>query len=164
MSALFTPYTLKDVTLRNRIAFANVPVQRPRWPHQRLAPRALCWDCARRRRVGHRGSHRCLAGRPHYAGMHRAVERRPGGRDVPHPRRDQGRRFGAGHPDRSCRAQSQRQQAWAGDDHIPADDLRGWQTISSSAIAFGGNLPKAWTLFPPASVPPVAQCSGIKRY
>jgi hypothetical protein len=52
----------------------------------------------------------------------------------------------------------------AGDDHIPADDPRGWQTISSSAIAFGDNLPKAWTLFLPDSVPPVAQGSGIKRY
>src|SRR5476649_2350212 len=31
---------------------------------------------------------------------------------------------------------------WEGDDHIPADDPRGWQTIAPSSIAFGGNLPK----------------------
>jgi len=31
---------------------------------------------------------------------------------------------------------------WEGDDHIVADDPRGWETIAPSAIAFGGNLPK----------------------
>ena len=31
---------------------------------------------------------------------------------------------------------------WEGDDHIPADDPRGWATIAPSAIPFGGNLPK----------------------
>jgi len=31
---------------------------------------------------------------------------------------------------------------WEGDDHIPADDARGWATIAPSAIPFGGNLPK----------------------
>ncbi|WP_150303496.1 NADH:flavin oxidoreductase/NADH oxidase [Pseudomonas saliphila] len=31
---------------------------------------------------------------------------------------------------------------WEGDDHIPNDDPLGWQTIAPSAIAFGANLPK----------------------
>ncbi|MEH6386531.1 NADH:flavin oxidoreductase/NADH oxidase [Pseudomonas profundi] len=31
---------------------------------------------------------------------------------------------------------------WEGDDHIPNDDPNGWQTIAPSAIAFGANLPK----------------------
>ncbi len=31
---------------------------------------------------------------------------------------------------------------WEGDDHIAADDARGWETIAPSAIAFGANLPK----------------------
>lgn len=31
---------------------------------------------------------------------------------------------------------------WQGDDHIAADDPRGWQTIAPSAIAFGAHLPK----------------------
>lgn len=31
---------------------------------------------------------------------------------------------------------------WEGDDHIAADDARGWDTIAPSAIAFGGHLPK----------------------
>lgn len=31
---------------------------------------------------------------------------------------------------------------WEGDDHIPANDARSWQTIAPSAIAFGGDLPR----------------------
>jgi 2,4-dienoyl-CoA reductase-like NADH-dependent reductase (Old Yellow Enzyme family) len=31
---------------------------------------------------------------------------------------------------------------WEGDDHIPADDPRGWPTFAPSAIPFGANLPK----------------------
>jgi len=31
---------------------------------------------------------------------------------------------------------------WEGDDHIPADDARAWQTIAPSALAFGGDLPR----------------------
>ncbi|AIA71813.1 NADH:flavin oxidoreductase/NADH oxidase [Pectobacterium atrosepticum] len=31
---------------------------------------------------------------------------------------------------------------WEGDDHIPAGDSRGWQTIAPSAAAFGANLSK----------------------
>ncbi len=31
---------------------------------------------------------------------------------------------------------------WEGDDHIPDGDPRAWETISPSAIAFGGGLPK----------------------
>jgi len=31
---------------------------------------------------------------------------------------------------------------WEGDDHIPAGDPRSWETISPSAVAFGGGLPR----------------------
>lgn len=31
---------------------------------------------------------------------------------------------------------------WEGDDHMAEDDPRGWQTIGPSAVAFGANLPK----------------------
>ncbi|KKB61714.1 NADH:flavin oxidoreductase [Robbsia andropogonis] len=34
---------------------------------------------------------------------------------------------------------------WEGDDHIPATDPRGWQTIAPSAIPFGAHLPKVPT-------------------
>lgn len=31
---------------------------------------------------------------------------------------------------------------WKGDDHIPAGNSRAWETLSPSAVAFGANLPK----------------------
>lgn len=31
---------------------------------------------------------------------------------------------------------------WEGDDHIAPDDPRGWETVAPSAIAYGGGLPK----------------------
>lgn len=31
---------------------------------------------------------------------------------------------------------------WEGDDHIPENDPRAWQTLAPSAIAFGGDLPR----------------------
>lgn len=31
---------------------------------------------------------------------------------------------------------------WEGDDHMAEDDARGWETLAPSAIAFGANLPK----------------------
>jgi 2,4-dienoyl-CoA reductase-like NADH-dependent reductase (Old Yellow Enzyme family) len=31
---------------------------------------------------------------------------------------------------------------WEGDDHMPHDDPQAWETISASAIAFGANLPR----------------------
>lgn len=31
---------------------------------------------------------------------------------------------------------------WEGDDHIDSSDARGWQTIAPSAVAFGGGLPQ----------------------
>ena len=34
---------------------------------------------------------------------------------------------------------------WEGDDHIPADDPRAWQPIGPSAIAFGADLPRVPT-------------------
>ncbi len=34
---------------------------------------------------------------------------------------------------------------WEGDDHIPAENARAWQTIAPSAIAFGGDLPRVPT-------------------
>lgn len=43
---------------------------------------------------------------------------------------------------------------WEGDDHIPDDDPRGWETISPSAIPFGAHLPK---------VPRAMSVEDIKR-
>ena len=80
MSALFSPFQLKDVTLRNRIA---IP---PMCQYSAVDGHVTDWHLA------------------HYT----SLALRP----------------------------------WEGDDHIPADDPRAWDTIAPSAIAYGENLPR----------------------
>ena len=143
MSSLFEPFTLKDVTLRNRIAVPPMC--------QYSANDGLINDWHR----------------VHLAGLARggaglviveATGVSPEGRITPGCtglwNDEQAQAFvpvveaikaaGAvpgiqiGHAGR--KASSNR--PWEGDDHIAADDSRGWQTIAPSAIAFGANLPK----------------------
>ena len=143
MSALFQPYTLKDITLRNRIA---VP---PMCQYMAVDGQANDWHLS------------------HYAGMARggaglviveATAVAPEGRITPGCtgiwNDDLAQAFvpvvkaikAAGsvpgiqiaHAGRKASAN----RPWEGDDHIPEDDARGWQTIAPSAIAFGGGLPK----------------------
>lgn len=143
MSALFEPYTLKDVTLRNRIAIppmcqyvAEEGVVND-WHHVHLAGLA-------------RGGAGLLVveatavapeGRitPGCAGiwtdeqaqafvpMVKAIKAAGSvpGIQIAHA----GRKASANRP-------------WEGDDHIADNDPRGWETIAPSAIAFGANLPK----------------------
>ena len=150
MSALFTPFTLKDVTLRNRIA---VP---PMCQYQAHEGYVNEWHLA------------------HYTGMARggaslviveATGVSPEGRITPgctglwEDGQTEGmariasaiRAAGAvpgiqiGHAGRKASAN----RPWEGDDHIPEDDRRGWQTLAPSAIAFGGGLsrvPKEMTV------------------
>ena len=143
MSALFQPYTLKGITLRNRIA---VP---PMCQYMALDGQANDWHLS------------------HYAGMARggaglviveATAVAPEGRITPGCtgiwNDDLAQAFvpvvkaikAAGsvpgiqiaHAGRKASAN----RPWEGDDHIPEGDARGWQTIAPSAIAFGGGLPK----------------------
>ena len=143
MSALFQPYTLKDVTLRNRIA---VP---PMCQYMAVDGQANDWHLS------------------HYAGMARggaglviveATAVAPEGRITPGCtgiwNDDLAQAFvpvvkaikAAGsvpgiqiaHAGRKASAN----RPWEGDDHILDGDARGWQTIAPSAIAFGGGLPK----------------------
>ena len=143
MSALFQPYTLKDITLRNRIA---VP---PMCQYMAVDGVANDWHLS------------------HYAGMARggaglviveATAVAPEGRITPGCtgiwNDDLAQAFvpvvkaikAAGavpgiqiaHAGRKASAN----RPWEGDDHIPDGDARGWQTIAPSAIAFGGGLPK----------------------
>ena len=143
MSALFQPYTLKDITLRNRIA---VPPMCQYMAHDGLAND---WHLS------------------HYAGMARggaalviveATAVSPEGRITPGctgiwsdalaqgfaPIVKEIKKAGAvpgiqiGHAGRKASAN----RPWEGDDHIAEGDARGWQTIAPSAIAFGGGLPK----------------------
>lgn len=150
MSALFKPFRLKDVTLRNRIA---VP---PMCQYSAEDGFVTNWH------------------QVHYASMARggaglvtveATAVSPEGRITPgctglwNDRQAEGmgkiassiKAAGAvagiqiGHAGRKASAN----RPWEGDDHISNDDPRGWDTISSSAIAFGGSLhkvPKAMTL------------------
>ena len=143
MSALFQPFSLKDITLRNRIA---VP---PMCQYSATDGVVNDWHVA-----NYTGQARGGAGlvtveatavapegriTPACAGLwtdaqaeafipvvrgikaHGAVP----GIQIAHA----GRKASANRP-------------WEGDDHIPNDAANGWQTIAPSAIPFGGHLPK----------------------
>ncbi|WP_250437203.1 NADH:flavin oxidoreductase/NADH oxidase [Caballeronia sp. ATUFL_F2_KS9A] len=143
MSALFSPFTLKDITLRNRIA---VP---PMCQYSAVDGVTDDWHDV------------------HYAGLARggaglviveATAVSPEGRITPactglwNDTQAQGMaRIAAsikkadavpgiqiGHAGWKGSAN----RPWDGDDHISNSDARGWQTISPSAIAFGGKLDK----------------------
>lgn len=150
MSALFQPFTLKDITLRNRIA---VP---PMCQYSATDGAANDWHHI------------------HYAGMARggagliiveATAVAPEGRITPDctgiwsdnlaqafiPTVQAIRQHGAvpgiqiAHAGRKASANN----PWQGDDHIANDAPRGWQTIAPSPIAFGeqlGKQPQAMTL------------------
>jgi len=150
MSVVFTPYKIKDTTLRNRIAVPPMC--------QYSAEDGLTNDW-----------HQI-----HYPGMARggaglviveATAVSPEGRITPgctglwNDEQAEGmaqiaasiKAAGAvpgiqiGHAGRKASAN----RPWEGDDHIADGDPRGWATISPSAIAFGGGLskmPKAMTL------------------
>ena len=143
MSALFTPYTLKDVTLRNRIAIppmcqylAEEGVVND-WHHVHLAGLArggagllvveatavapegrITPGCA-----GIWNDEQAQA----FVPMVKAIKAAGSvpGIQIAHA----GRKASANRP-------------WEGDDHIAENDPRGWETIAPSAIAFGAHLPK----------------------
>ena len=143
MSALFQPYTLKDVTLRNRIAIPPMC--------QYSADEGVVNDWHQ----------------VHYAGLARggaslvvveATAVAPEGRITPgcagiwtdeqaqafvpivKAIKDAGSVPGIqiAHAGRKASAN----RPWEGDDHIVDSDPRAWETIAPSAIAFGANLPK----------------------
>lgn len=143
MTALFQPFTLKDVTLRNRIAIPPMC--------QYMAEDGVINDWHQ----------------VHYASMARggaglvvveATAVAPEGRITPacagiwsdaHAQafvpvvkaiKAAGSVPGIqiAHAGRKASAQ----RPWEGDDHIPESDPRGWQTIAPSAIPFGHHLPK----------------------
>lgn len=149
MPGLFDPFSLKDVTLRNRI------VASPMCQYSAQDGVANEWH------------------RAHFAGLARggaglvvieATGVSPEGRITPAclglwndaqaealaPIIAEMRKAGAvtgiqiGHAGRKASAN----RPWEGDDHIPANDPRGWETIAPSALAHGGGLsrvPRAMT-------------------
>lgn len=143
MSALFSPFQLKDVSLRNRIA---IP---PMCQYSAVDGFTNQWH------------------QDHYAALARggaglviveATAVSPEGRITPactglwNDQQAEGmariaasiKRYGAvpgiqiAHAGRKASAN----RPWEGDDHIAEDDPRGWQTIAPSALAFGAHLPK----------------------
>ena len=144
MSALFTPFALKDVTLRNRVAVPPMCQYSARdgfvseWhqahytalarggaglviveatgvlPEGRITPACLgLWDDAQ------------AEGLARIASAIKAAGAVPG--------------IQIGHAGRKANAN----RPWEGDDHIAEGDPRYWETISPSALAFGGGLPRA---------------------
>jgi 2,4-dienoyl-CoA reductase-like NADH-dependent reductase (Old Yellow Enzyme family) len=143
MSALFDPFKLKDVTLRNRIAVPPMCQYRAveglvnDWHHVHLTSLArggaglviveatavapegrITPGCA-----GLWNDEQAQAFAPIVASI-KAAGAVPG-LQIAHA----GRKASANRP-------------WEGDDHIAAADPRGWPTLAPSAIAFGANLPK----------------------
>ena len=143
MSALFQPFKLKDITLRNRIA---VP--------------PMCTYSANDGLINewHQVHYASLARGGAGLVIVEATAVAPEGRITPHCTgiwndeqaqvfakvaksiKDAGSVPGIqiAHAGRKASANI----PWEGDDHIPAGDSRGWQTIAPSAEAFGANLSK----------------------
>jgi 2,4-dienoyl-CoA reductase-like NADH-dependent reductase (Old Yellow Enzyme family) len=143
MSALFEPFTLKDVTLRNRIAIPPMCQYTAddgvinEWHHVHLASMArggagLVVVEATAVSPEGRITPGCAGiwSDEHAKAFIPAVQAIKAAGSVPGIQiAHAGRKASANRP-------------WEGDDHMAADDARGWQTIAPSAIAFGANLPK----------------------
>ncbi len=143
MTALFQPFTLKDLTLRNRIAVPPMC--------QYMATDGVVTDW-------HRVHYPAIARGGAGLVIVEATAVSPEGRITPRctglwndaqaealaPIAASIKAAGAvpgiqiGHAGRKASAN----RPWEGDDHIAADDARGWPTISPSASAFGANLPR----------------------
>jgi 2,4-dienoyl-CoA reductase-like NADH-dependent reductase (Old Yellow Enzyme family) len=141
--ALFDPYTLKGVTLRNRIAVSPMC--------QYMAEDGMVNDW---HQVHYEGLARGGAGLI----VVEASAVSPEGRITPadlglwndaqaealRPVVASMKRWGAvpgiqiGHAGRKASAN----RPWEGDDHLAESDPRAWETIAPSAIAFGGDLPR----------------------
>ena len=143
MSALFEPFTLKDVTLRNRIAIPPMCQYTAddgvinEWHHVHLASMArggagLVVVEATAVSPEGRITPGCAGiwSDEHAQAFIPAVKAIKAAGSIPGIQiAHAGRKASANRP-------------WEGDDHIAEGDARGWQTIAPSAIAFGGGLPK----------------------
>ena len=155
MSALFTPFTLKGVTLRNRIAVS------PMCQYSADDGVINGWHFAHLAGLARGGAGLVIAeatavsqeGRitPGCAGLWNdaqgdawahAVSLIKAAGAVPG--------IQIGHAGRKASAN----RPWEGDDHIAPDDPRGWDTIAPSAVPFGGGLGK---------VPGAMTLADIKR-
>ena len=143
MSALFQPFKLKDVTLRNRIA---VP---PMCQYMATDGVVNDWHRVHYPAIARGGAGLVIVeatavspeGRisPNCTGLWNNAQAQalaPIAASIKAAGEVPGIQIG--HAGRKASAN----RPWDGDDHIAADDARGWPTISPSATAFGANLPK----------------------
>lgn len=143
MSALFSSFKLKDITLRNRIA---VP---PMCQYSAVDGLSNVWHLGHYTALGRGGAGLVIVeatavapeGRisPACLGLWNDAQASELAR-VAKAIKAGGSVAGIqiGHAGRKACAN----RPWEGDDHIAEGDPRGWQTISPSAIAFGANLPR----------------------
>ncbi|MFP9469914.1 NADH:flavin oxidoreductase/NADH oxidase [Pectobacterium brasiliense] len=143
MSALFQPFKLKDITLRNRIA---VP---PMCTYSANDGLINDWHQVHYASLARGGAGLVIVeatavspeGRisPHCTGIWNDEQAQAFAK-VAKSIKDAGSVPGIqiAHAGRKASANL----PWEGDDHIPEEDARGWQTIAPSAEAFGANLPK----------------------
>lgn len=143
MSALFTPFTLKSITLKNRIA---IP---PMCQYKAVDGFVNDWHEVHYTSLARGGAGLVIIeatgvspeGRitPHCAGLWND-EQAVGMAKIAKAIKDNGSVPGIqiGHAGRKASANI----PWEGDDHIPKSDPRSWPTISPSAVAFGGGLPR----------------------
>lgn len=143
MSALFQPYRLKDVTLRNRVAvppmcqYSATDGLANDWHHAHLAGMArggagLVIVEATGVAAEGRITPGCLGlwNDQQLEALLPSVRAITAAGAVPGIQlAHAGRKASANVP-------------WEGDDHIAADDARAWNTLAPSAVAFGGALPK----------------------
>ena len=143
MSALFTPFKLKDVTLRNRIA---VP---PMCQYQAVDGMTNDWHQVHYASIARGGAGLVIV---EATGVSPEGRITPGCTGLWNDQQVEGMaRIAASikaagsvpgiqiaHAGRKASANC----PWEGDDHIADSDSRGWQTIAPSAVAFGHHLPK----------------------
>ncbi len=143
MSSLFEPFSLKDTTLRNRIAVS------PMCQYSAEDGLINAWHYSHLAGLARGGAGLVIA---------EATAVSPEGRITPacagHWSEDHAEAFApavrtikaAGavpgiqiaHAGRKASAN----RPWEGDDHLPEDDPRAWQPIAPSALPFGANLPR----------------------
>lgn len=143
MSTLFDPFTLKDVTLRNRIAASpmcqysaddGMPNDWHRVHVPALARGGAGLVIVEATAVSPEG--RITPGCTGLWNDAQAEALAAVAREIEAAGAVPGIQIG--HAGRKASAN----RPWEGDDHIAPDDPRGWETIAPSAIAYGGGLPK----------------------
>ena len=137
-ATLFTPFTLRELTLANRIVVSPMcQYSADRRLRDRLAPRALGTASAVERRHVHDRGDRGLGDRPHHARLPRPLRRRVRSRaraSTSRSRAPTRRRCPSRSSSRTPDARGRRSVPWEGGQLIPLDE-GGWKPVAPSAIA-----------------------------